>query len=78
MHFRFVLIAVLLAANMFGQSSTGTATMTRAVSDASGAVVQQAKVTVTNKDTGFVFTSRRADPRRHWPRRRPNPNAGRW
>jgi hypothetical protein len=57
MHFRLVTVSVVLAATAFGQSSTGTATLSGEVTDTTGAVVQQAKVTVTNKDTGFVFTS---------------------
>jgi hypothetical protein len=56
MHFRLVLMGVLFAINALGQS-TGTATMTGAVTDTTGAVVPRAKVTITNKDTGYVFTS---------------------
>jgi uncharacterized surface anchored protein len=57
MYFRVTLASVLFAASLFGQSSTGTATMIGAVTDTTGSVVPGAKVTVTNKDTGFVFTS---------------------
>src|SRR5436189_541132 len=57
MYFRFGLFCVLTAASLFAQSSTGTATMIGAVSDSTGSVVPGAKVTVTNKDAGFVFTS---------------------
>src|SRR5947207_597137 len=57
MYFRFGLICALTAASLFAQSSTGTATMIGAVSDSTGSVVPGAKVTVTNKDAGFVFTS---------------------
>src|SRR3989475_11688206 len=57
MYFRFGLICLLTAASMFAQSSTGTATMIGAVTDSPGSVVPGAKLTVTNKDAGFVFTS---------------------
>src|ERR1041384_1663037 len=57
MQLRLVLISVLITAAVFGQSSTGTATLSGEVSDTTGAVVQQARITVTSKDTGFVFTS---------------------
>src|SRR3989475_2797288 len=57
MYFRFGLICLLTAASLFAQSSTGTATMIGAVSDSTGSVVPGAKVTVTNKDAGFVFSS---------------------
>src|SRR3989475_5011002 len=57
MYFRFGLICALFAGSLFAQSSTGTATMIGAVSDSTGSVVPGAKVTVTNKDAGFVFTS---------------------
>ena len=46
---------VLFSTSLLGQSSTGTATMTGAVTDSTGAVVPRARVTVTNKDAGFVF-----------------------
>src|SRR5437773_10160133 len=57
MYFRFGLFCLLSAASLFAQSSTGTATMIGAVSDSTGSVVPGAKVTVTNKDAGYVFTS---------------------
>src|SRR5437764_3645676 len=57
MYFRLQVMITLLAANLFGQSSTGTATMIGAVTDSTGAVVPGAKVIVTNKDTRYVFTS---------------------
>lgn len=56
-HFRLTLICPLFAVSLWGQSSTGTATMTGAVTDSTGSVVPGAKVTVTNRDAGFVFTS---------------------
>ena len=57
MYFRFTLASALFAASLFAQSSTGTATMIGAVTDTTGSVIPGAKVTVTNKDAGFVFTS---------------------
>jgi hypothetical protein len=57
MYIRLSLTCVLLAGSVFAQSSTGTATMVGAVSDSTGSVVPGAKVTVTNKDAGFVFNS---------------------
>src|SRR5437016_14569193 len=57
MYFRVTLACALFAASLFAQSSTGTATMIGAVTDTTGSVVPGAKVTVTNKDAGFVFTS---------------------
>ena len=44
-------VAVVMA------QSTGTATLTGSVTDASGAVMPRANVTVSNPATGFVFTS---------------------
>src|SRR5213075_3328841 len=44
-------------ASLFAQSSTGTATMIGAVTDSTGSVMPGDKVTVTNKDAGFVFSS---------------------
>jgi len=49
-------LTVCFAAPALAQS-TGTATLTGSVSDASGAVVPRANVTVLNTETGFVFTS---------------------
>ena len=57
MYFRLTLASALFAASLFAQSSTGTATMIGAITDTTGSVVPGAKVTVTNKDAGFVFTS---------------------
>src|SRR5215813_1861374 len=57
MHIRLMLACALFAGSLFAQSSTGTATMVGAVTDSTGSVVPGAKVTVTNKDAGFVFTS---------------------
>src|SRR5438045_419262 len=57
MYFRLALACVLFAASLFAQSSTGTATMIGAVTDSTGSVMPGAKVTITNKDAGFVFTS---------------------
>src|SRR5260370_3990358 len=57
MYFRVTLDSALCVASLFAQSSTGTATMIGAVTDTTGSVVPGAKVTVTNKDAGFVFTS---------------------
>ena len=57
MYLRLFLASALFAGGLAAQSSTGTATMTGAVMDTTGAVIPQAKVTVTNKDAGFVFTS---------------------
>ncbi len=50
------LTCALLSVRLFAQS-TGTATMTGAVTDSTGAVIPHAKVTVTNKDAGYVFNS---------------------
>src|SRR5215472_16463246 len=57
MYCRLAVVSSLLAASLLAQSSTGTATMVGAVTDSTGAVVLGAKITVTNKDTGYVFTS---------------------
>src|SRR5258706_6379591 len=57
MYFRVALACALFAASLFAQSSTGAATLVGAVTDSTGSVVPGAKVTVTNKDAGFVFTS---------------------
>src|SRR5215813_9306738 len=57
MHIRLMLACALFAGSLFAQSSTGTATMVGAVTDSTGSVVPGAKVTVTNKGAGFVFTS---------------------
>src|SRR6266704_3813300 len=57
MCFRLTVVFVLLSTSLFAQSSTGTATMVGAVTDSTGSIVPGAKVTVTNKDAGFVFTS---------------------
>src|ERR1044071_5222076 len=56
MHFRLIFASALLAGSLMAQS-TGTATMTGAVTDSTGAVVPQAKVSVVSRDTGYVFTS---------------------
>src|SRR5712671_6572035 len=57
MRLPLLLVCALSAASLFAQSSTGTATMVGAVTDSTGAVVPGAKVTVTNKDAGYVFNS---------------------
>ena len=57
MYFNLSLACVLFSASLLAQSSTGTATMIGAVTDSTGSVVPGAKVTVTNKDAGFVFNS---------------------
>src|SRR2546425_9433434 len=57
MYIRVLLACGLLAGSVFAQSSTGTATMVGAVSDSTGSIVPGAKITVTNKDAGFVFNS---------------------
>src|SRR5215472_440016 len=54
---RLLLSFALVVVNLAAQSSTGTATMVGAVTDSTGAVVVDAKVTVTNAGAGFVFTS---------------------
>src|SRR5262245_23599686 len=54
---RLLLSFAVLAGGLAAQSSTGTATMLGAVTDTSGAIVPGAKVTVTNTEAGFVFTS---------------------
>src|SRR5689334_3278527 len=54
---RVLLSFALLATTLAAQSSTGTATMVGAVTDTSGSTVPGAKITVTNADAGFVFTS---------------------
>ena len=53
---RTIIIGLLAAAGALAQS-TGTATMTGAVTDTSGATIPGAKITVTNADSGFVFNS---------------------
>ena len=57
MHYRLLLSFTLATISLLAQSSTGTATMTGAVTDTTGSVVPGAKITVTNADAGFVFTS---------------------
>src|SRR5260370_29721603 len=57
MRFPLFLAYALCAASLFAQSSTGTATMVGAVTDSTGSIIPGAKVTVTNKGAGFVFTS---------------------
>ena len=54
---RFLLSLSLAAISLLAQSSTGTATMTGAVTDTTGSVVPGAKITATNADAGFVFSS---------------------
>ena len=50
------LLSICFVAVVMAQS-TGTATLTGSVTDASGAVMPRANVTVSNPATGFVFTS---------------------
>src|SRR6266478_8092803 len=57
MRLSLLLVCALFAASLLAQSSTGAATMVGAVTDSTGSIVPGAKVTVTNKDAGFVFTS---------------------
>src|SRR5215510_2242418 len=57
MQFRLFLAYALCASSLLAQSSTGTATMVGAVTDSAGSIIPGAKVTVTNKGAGFVFTS---------------------
>src|SRR3954453_24189531 len=52
-----LLLFAVLTVRVFAQSSTGAPTMTGAVTDTTGSVVPGAKITVTNTDAGFVFTS---------------------
>src|SRR5436190_18363216 len=56
MRLPLLLVCALSAASLFAQS-TGTATMVGAVTDSTGSVIPGAKVTVTNKDAGYVFNS---------------------
>ncbi len=53
---RTIIIGLLAAALALAQS-TGTATMTGAVTDSSGAIIPGTKITVTNADSGYVFNS---------------------
>ena len=57
MQFRLFLAYGLCVSSLFAQSSTGTATMVGAVTDSTGSIIPGAKVTVTNKGAGFVFSS---------------------
>ena len=50
----FILWVVLLGTVAYGQ---GTATIVGTVTDPTGAVVPNAKITITNLDNGFVRTS---------------------
>jgi hypothetical protein len=52
----FLPVAFLLAMGAYAQT-TGTATITGAVMDSTGAVVPGAKVTVTNRGTGVVIST---------------------
>jgi hypothetical protein len=54
---RLIGMGMLSLCLALAQSTTGTATLTGAVMDASGSLVPGAKVTVVNTGTGFVFTS---------------------
>src|ERR1700716_3584651 len=56
MRLSLLLVCALSGASLLAQS-TGTATMVGAVTDSTGSVVPGAKVTVTNKDAGYVFNS---------------------
>ncbi len=53
---RTIFIGLFVATLALAQS-TGTATMTGAVTDSSGAIIPGAKITVTNADSGYVFNS---------------------
>jgi uncharacterized surface anchored protein len=57
MFLRLLLCHALVGVSLLAQSSTGTATMVGAVTDSTGSVVPGARITVTNADAGFVFTS---------------------
>ncbi len=52
---RFWILTILLAATLFGQSEL--ATLTGTVTDASGAVIRDVQLTVTNAGTGAVNTA---------------------
>ena len=58
---RISLIAVLILSAAVGYGQTALATITGTVSDATGAVVANAPVTVKNLDNGQVYTAASSD-----------------
>src|SRR6266404_1679679 len=57
MFLRLLISSALFATGLGAQSTTGTATMVGAVTDTTGSLIPGAKITVTNAEAGFVFTS---------------------